>query len=97
VINTHDELLKELVDGFSKRLADNLAGSVLAMAREIAQAKESTEFLTMKEMQEFLSISPSKAQEMTNLKGFPVYRVGKLLRINKAELIDWIRQNGASE
>ncbi len=85
----HEEILSDTLNSFAKYLADN----ILEIAREIAEEKEATEFLTVNEMQEFLDIKRAKAYELTNIKGFPAYKIGGIIRINKNELVRWIREN----
>lgn len=50
------------------------------------------ELMTMKELQEYMKISRSKAYELAREKGFPTLRVGRTIRIPKDELQKWISQ-----
>lgn len=53
---------------------------------------EST-FFTVLEMANFLNISRSKAYEIIKEKTFPCIKIGKCIRINKKELINWLHNS----
>lgn len=48
------------------------------------------EYLTIKEVKEYLNISQSKAYELTHRKDFPTCRFGGSIRIPKAPFLAWI-------
>jgi excisionase family DNA binding protein len=51
------------------------------------------EWLTLREVQEMLGIGHTKAHELvTTPGGIPNVRIGRAIRINRRELIDWLEQ-----
>ena len=53
----------------------------------------SKEYLTVKEVQEYLSISQSKAYELSHRKDFPVCRLGGAIRIPRAAFLQWVQMH----
>ena len=51
--------------------------------------EELPEVMTIKELQQFLKIGRNSAYDLVNRKEFKVLRVGKSIRINKAEFLRW--------
>ena len=51
--------------------------------------EELPEVMTIKELQQFLKIGRNSAYDLVNRKEFKVLRVGKSIRINKAEFLKW--------
>lgn len=51
--------------------------------------EELPEVMTIKELQQFLKIGKNSAYDLVNRKEFKVLRVGKSIRINKAEFLRW--------
>lgn len=49
-----------------------------------------SDLLTIKELQDYLKISRSKAYELVNEPEFPTLRIGKNIRIPKDQLEEWI-------
>ena len=50
------------------------------------------DLLSIKDIQEILGIGQSKAYELAHSHTFPSIRVGALIRIPKAALIEWLHQ-----
>jgi excisionase family DNA binding protein len=51
------------------------------------------EWLTLREVQQFLQIGHTKAYELiTTQGGIPSVRIGRAIRVNKNELARWLRQ-----
>ena len=51
------------------------------------------EWLTLQEVQEMLGIGHTKAYEpVTTPGGIPNVRIGRAIRINRRELIDWLER-----
>lgn len=51
------------------------------------------EWLTLREVQEVLSIGHTKAYElMTTPGGIPNIRIGRVFRVNRRDLDDWLEQ-----
>ena len=51
------------------------------------------EWLTLQEVQEMLGIGHTKAYELvTTPGGIPNVRIGRAIRINRRELIDWLER-----
>lgn len=48
--------------------------------------------LTVEEMQKFLNISRPKAYQLIHQPGFPVLRLGRVVRIPKNQLIQWVEK-----
>ena len=46
--------------------------------------------ITIMEMADLLNISRSKAYSLTKEKDFPIIRIGKLIRVNKEKLFNWL-------
>jgi excisionase family DNA binding protein len=57
------------------------------------QNLSSKEILSVMEVADFLNISRAKAYQLVNTNGFPSFRIGKVIRIYKANLIIWIEAN----
>ena len=53
--------------------------------------ENSIELLTIEEMGKLLKISRSKAYMLIKQKDFPLVRIGKCIRINKNELLNWLQ------
>lgn len=53
---------------------------------------ESRRTLTPKELQAELGIGRSKAYELVNSKGFPSFRIGKKVLINREGLNLWLKE-----
>ena len=51
--------------------------------------EELPEVMTIEELQQFLKIGRNSAYDLVNRKEFKVLRVGKSIRINKAEFLRW--------
>lgn len=51
------------------------------------------EYLTIKEVREYLSISQSKAYELSRCKDFPVCRFGGAIRVPRAEFLLWVQMH----
>ena len=49
------------------------------------------EYLTIKEVREYLSISQSKAYELSRCKDFPVCRFGSSIRIPRDAFLCWVK------
>lgn len=52
---------------------------------------QSKEYLTIKDVREYLSISQSKAYELSHCKDFPVCRFGGSIRIPRVEFLQWVQ------
>jgi excisionase family DNA binding protein len=51
------------------------------------------EWLTLRDVQEMLGIGHTKAYELVTAPGgIPNVRIGRAIRINRQELIDWLEQ-----
>jgi len=49
------------------------------------------ELLTIEEMRILLKISRSKAYMLIKQGGFPIVRIGKCIRIDKNQLLNWLQ------
>lgn len=49
--------------------------------------------LTVKDVQSLLKVSRQTAYELVNRKDFPKIRLGRAIRVPKAQLEKWIEQN----
>lgn len=49
-----------------------------------------TSIFTIKDMQNYLQISRSKAYQLTKIPHFPIIRIGKDIRIIKGDLDNWL-------
>ena len=47
--------------------------------------------MTVNELMEYLHIGRSKAYELIHAEGFPSFRIGRKVLINKASLSEWIK------
>ena len=54
---------------------------------------ELPDFLTPKEVQDFMRISQQTVYNLINSSGFPVLRVGKKILVPKADYVDWLKKN----
>lgn len=57
------------------------------------EIKSMNELLTVQDLQKLLKISRSKAYELANTPDFPTLRIGKVIRIPKDQLQEWIKEN----
>lgn len=46
--------------------------------------------ITVMEMANLLKISRSKAYSLVKEKDFPIIKIGKLIRVNKEKLLNWL-------
>ena len=51
------------------------------------------EYLTIKDVREYLSISQSKAYELSHCKDFPVCRFGGAIRIPRDAFLIWVQKH----
>ena len=51
------------------------------------------EYLTIKDVREYLSISQSKAYELSHSKDFPVCRFGGAIRIPREAFLMWVQKH----
>lgn len=54
---------------------------------------EEKKVLTPKEVAEYLGIGLAKAYALFRSKGFPALRLGKIMRVTKTALDNWIQNN----
>lgn len=47
--------------------------------------------MTVQDLMDYLRISKNVAYELVRSKGFPAFRIGKKILINKDKLDEWIR------
>lgn len=53
------------------------------------EREELPEVMTIKEVKQFLKIGRNSAYDLVNRKEFRVLRVGKSIRINRADFLRW--------
>lgn len=53
-------------------------------------------FMTIPELQAYLHICRQTAYTLVHQEGFPAYRVGRSIRIDRKELEAWMRRRAAS-
>jgi len=51
------------------------------------------DYLTIKDVQDYLSVSKSKAYELSHRRDFPVSRFGGAVRIPKDAFLKWVQLN----
>lgn len=55
--------------------------------------ENSKQFLTIRDIQEYLNISKSAAYELTHRKDFPTCRIGGSVRIPRQAFLSWVEMN----
>ncbi|MBW5448640.1 helix-turn-helix domain-containing protein [Cohnella sp. CFH 77786] len=65
------------------------------MAKVVVEHQE-LKLLTVAEVCMKLNVGRSTAFKLINQKGFPVIRIGKLIRIPESELVSWISRSVGS-
>ena len=50
------------------------------------------EFISLNELQEILSIGRTKAYDLVTSGDLPAVRIGRIIRIDKRDLTDWLEQ-----
>lgn len=50
------------------------------------------EFISLNELQEILGIGRTKAYDLVTSGDLPAIRIGRIIRINKQDLTDWLEQ-----
>jgi excisionase family DNA binding protein len=61
------------------------------------QKNVAKEWISLKEMQELLNIGSTKAYELVASGSIPgVIKIGRVIRINRRELDDWLQQQSIS-
>lgn len=80
--------LQDIVSYFAQEVAKHI---------NVQETKPPEEVMTIKDMEEFLQISRSKAYELIKVEGFPVYKVGSEFRMLKNELIDWMKYRRSTD
>ena len=58
-----------------------------------SKRKDNPMMLTVAQLAEQLQIGRSQAYDLTHIDGFPVIRIGRNVRINRAGLQDWLDRN----
>ncbi len=58
---------------------------------------ESKSTMTVKELMVFLGISRATAYELVNDSGFPSFRIGRKVLINRAGLEEWMKEQEAKK
>ncbi len=53
--------------------------------------------LTVRELMTFLSIGRKKAYELCGSDGFPSFRIGRKVLVNKEGLLAWMKQREGDE
>ncbi len=80
--------LQDIISYFAKEIAKHIP---------VQEIKEPEEVMTVKDMEQFLRVSRSKAYDLIKIENFPAYMVGTEYRILKSELIEWMKtQKGES-
>lgn len=74
--------LQDIISYFAKEIAKHIP---------IQESKEPEEVMTIKDIEQFLQVSRSKAYELIKIESFPAYRVGSEFRILKSELVKWMK------
>ena len=65
--------------------------------RTSGEDSEMGEWITLKEMQKLLNIGSTKAYELVASGSIPgVIKIGRVIRINRRELDDWLKQQSIS-
>lgn len=57
--------------------------------------KEQDKLLKVGEVAKILDIGKSKAYEIVTSIGFPVVKIGRLIRVRRSDLDQWIEENKA--
>ena len=52
-----------------------------------------SEFLTSAEVRRFLRLGTTKPQELLSNGDIPSYKIGRIRRVRKRDLIDWLERN----
>ncbi len=58
---------------------------------KVIHKKEDAEFLTVGQLSQFLNVSSHTIYHWSMKRTIPCFKVGKLLRFNKAEIIHWMQ------
>ena len=48
--------------------------------------------LTVKELMDFLSVGRKKAYELVHSEGFPSFRIGRKVLVNRDGLVHWVKE-----
>lgn len=75
--------IQDVLTYFAKEVAKHIP---------LQEKQEEEEVMTIKDLEEFLQVSRSKAYELIKSDKFPKYKVGSEFRILKSELLVWIRE-----
>jgi excisionase family DNA binding protein len=51
------------------------------------------EWLTIAELQDWLGLGRSKAYELTATREIPSYRIGRILRVRRQDVEQWLEQH----
>lgn len=73
--------------------ATNLENGI-GQAHDISQ-ESPKEALTVKELAAMLDISEPTARKLTKEEGFPVFQIGRAIRINRRGLEGWLQRQAA--
>lgn len=49
-------------------------------------------YLTCKDIQDILQVSKSKANSIMHMKGFPLIKLGKSLRVEREQFFKWLQK-----
>ncbi|CAK7069555.1 helix-turn-helix domain-containing protein [Tissierella sp.] len=74
--------IQDIISYFAKEIAKHIPTQ---------DVKQPEEVMTIKDMEQFLQVSRSKAYELIKIEGFPAYKVGSEFRMLKSELVKWMK------
>ena len=95
---TNRELIQQITDIICNRIEDMIKSLMSAhLENEIGSQDNSplVEAITVDELASLLKISKPVAYELANSDGFPSFRIGKTIRIDKHGLYDWMSKQTA--
>ncbi len=90
--NILDMTLKNVLDTYIMPMVKYVGTQYLEnrTQKEIQDGTPFAETLTIKELSDILQISMPTANKLVKEKGFPAFRIGKSIRINKYRLQEWM-------
>lgn len=70
----------------------NEAKELLGKEPEADQFNAYPQYLSCKDIEEIMQVSKSKANSMMKEKGFPLIRLGKIMRVERKQFFEWVQK-----
>ena len=94
----NEDVIQQIIDIVCNRFEDMIKSTVSANLENGIGSQDYSplvEAITVDELASLLKISKPVAYELANSEGFPSFRIGKNIRVDKRGLSDWMSKQTA--